>query len=109
MAIKLCVWTNGFSDVVRIDQPAGRSILHARHVTFAAIFQCRQRAQDGVVIDMSVRWRESRVGGENALDGEIERVAAIEREDEMFRPLAVEEAIQPLAALIDELAVCNAS
>jgi hypothetical protein len=63
-----------------------------------------ERAKDRVVVDVRADRVIGCVGIDQAFDREVQCVGAVEREDEMVRVLAVEEAAEAAAAFGDERA-----
>ena len=103
--MKLRVRADRPADVVRIDQAGRRIDRHARLLDPAAHRQRVERAEDRVVIDVRAdRVAACRSRIDQPLDREVQRIGAVEREDEVLRPLAVEQPVQPPAAFVDQIA-----
>ena len=84
---------------VGIDRaaPVGRD---AGQRNRAGQFHCPQRPADAVVLQVD---RDDVVAGiEHALEGDVERVGAVESEDQPLRPGPVEELVEPVPAVVED-------
>jgi hypothetical protein len=90
---------NGLADVFGVDDAGDRIDRNVRVLNAAVGGEMVIRAEHGVVVHP--RGDAMIAGREHALDGEVQGVGAIEREDEMIGILAVEERVKPLAAGAD--------
>ncbi len=93
---------DGLADVVGVDQAGPGIDRDARLGDPAQFLHGLQRAEDGVVVDAGA----DAVGllallelmQHQPFDGEVQAIGAVEREDEMLGPLAVEKLLEALAA-----------
>ncbi len=72
---------------------------HARQRDVAGQFHCAQRPTDAVVFE--VGGDHVIAVGQHALDGHIERVGRVEREDKALWLLAVEKLVQLVPAVVE--------
>lgn len=96
------VGANGAGDVIGINQSGCRVNGHSRLLDQAGVHKSVQRAKDGIVIDLGADGVTLAIGIDESLDGQVQRVGAIEGEDKMLASLAVEKSAQAPAAFAEQ-------
>ena len=91
-------------DCLGIDQPAGRIDHDAGLFDAAGIRQGIERAEDRIVIDLRADRMTFDVRMEKPLDGQVQGIGAIERENKMVAVFTMEKPVEPAAAFGEQRA-----